>query len=166
MDPFVGEIRMFAGTYAPVDWMFCEGQLLKIADYQVLYACIGNTYGGDGMTTFALPDLRCRVPLHLGGGFGAGQAGGAETVTPTVPEIPAHSHGFFATGNQATAASAQNNVAAQAAAYQPYIAQPANLAIFPGSVSLTGGSQAHNNIQPYLCINFIIAMTGYFPSRG
>src|SRR6476646_10162398 len=99
--PYVGEIRMFAGNFAPAGWMFCEGQLLPISEYETLFNLIGTTYGGDGQSTFALPDLRGRIPLHFGNGFTLAETGGVEDVTLTVSQIPAHSHPFLASGNAA-----------------------------------------------------------------
>ena len=109
--PYVGEIRMFAGNFAPAGWMFCEGQLLPISEYETLFNLIGTTYGGDGQSTFALPDLRGRVPMHFGNGFTLAETGGVETVTLTVPQIPAHSHPLLASTNFTTTASPQGNLA-------------------------------------------------------
>ena len=109
--PYVGEIRMFAGNFAPAGWMFCEGQLLPISEYETLFNLIGTTYGGDGQSTFALPDLRGRVPMHFGNGFTLAETGGVETVTLTVPQIPAHSHPLLASTNFTTTASPQSNLA-------------------------------------------------------
>src|SRR4051795_8047045 len=112
--PYVGEIRMFAGNFAPAGWMFCEGQLLPISEYETLFNLIGTTYGGDGQSTFALPDLRGRIPLHQGSGFVLAETGGVEEITLTVSQIPAHSHPLLGTGNLATVTSPQGNVAAKA----------------------------------------------------
>src|SRR5437764_9328851 len=111
--PYVGEIRMFAGNFAPAGWMFCEGQLLPISEYETLFNLIGTTYGGDGQSTFALPDLRGRVPLHFGNGFTLAETGGVETVTLTVSQIPSHSHAFLASSSFSTVGAAQNNVLGQ-----------------------------------------------------
>src|SRR6516164_9531207 len=108
--PYVGEVRMFAGNFAPAGWMFCEGQLLPISEYETLFNLIGTTYGGDGQSTFALPDLRGRVPLHFGNGFTLAETGGVETVTLTISQIPAHSHAFLASGDQTTTPNASGNV--------------------------------------------------------
>jgi microcystin-dependent protein len=163
--PYVGEIRMFAGNFAPAGWMFCEGQLLPISEYETLFNLIGTTYGGDGQSTFALPDLRGRVPLHFGNGFTLAETGGVETITLTVSQIPAHSHPFLASSNNASTANAANNVPATATNYTPYIAAAANTALNAQSVTSTGGSQPHNNFQPYLCVDFIISLFGIFPSQ-
>ena len=165
--PYVGEIRMFAGNFAPAGWMFCEGQLLPISEYETLFNLIGTTYGGDGQSTFALPDLRGRIPLHFGNGFTLAETGGVETVTLTVSQIPAHSHPLLATGNLATTTSPQGNVASKTsvANVAPYGTDQPTTPVSPSSISATGGSQPHNNFQPYLCVDFIISLFGIFPSQ-
>jgi len=163
--PYVGEIRMFAGNFAPAGWMFCEGQLLPISEYETLFNLIGTTYGGDGQSTFALPDLRGRIPLHFGNGFTLAETGGVETVTLTVSQIPAHSHPFLASGNNATTTNASGNVPATTPNYTPYIAAGANTPLNAQSITAIGGSQPHNNFQPYLCVDFIISLFGIFPSQ-
>jgi microcystin-dependent protein len=162
--PYIGEIRMFAGNFAPAGWMFCAGQLLAISENETLFNLIGTTYGGDGQTTFALPNLQGRLPIHQGGGFTLAQTGGAESVTLSVPQIPAHSHAFLASGNNASGANAGGNVLAQTPSYTPYIALPPGSALSANAVAPTGGNQPHNNFQPYLCVNFIISLFGVFPS--
>jgi microcystin-dependent protein len=164
--PYVGEIRMFAGNFAPAGWMFCEGQLLPISEYETLFNLIGTTYGGDGQSTFALPDLRGRVPLHFGNGFTLAETGGVEDVTLTVSQIPAHSHPFLATGSFGTQASPQSNVLAQTQAIKMYDSTAPSTPMAPGTTSSTGGSQPHNNFQPYLCVDFIISLFGIFPSQS
>ena len=134
---------MFAGNFAPAGWMFCEGQLLPISEYDTLFNLIGTTYGGDGQSTFALPDLRGRLPIHMGNSFVLAETGGAEEITLTVSQIPAHSHPFLASGNNATAAAAAGHVAATTPDYTPYIAAPANSALNVQSVSSVGGSQPY-----------------------
>src|SRR5262249_47926363 len=161
--PYVGEIRMFAGNFAPAGWMFCEGQLLPISEYETLFNLIGTTYGGDGQSTFALPDLRGRVPIHFGNSFTLAETGGVETVTLTVSQIPAHSHPLLATTTVATQPSPSGNLAAEASLFSPYITIPPTAPMAPSSVGSTGGSQPHDNFQPYLCINFIISLFGIFP---
>ena len=163
--PYVGEIRMFAGNFAPAGWMFCEGQLLPISEYETLFNLIGTTYGGNGQSTFALPDLRGRVPLHQGNGFTLAETGGAEEITLTVSQIPAHSHPFLASTNNAATANASNNVLAQTPSYTPYIQASPNSSLSPASIGSVGGSQPHNNFQPYLCVDFIISLFGIFPSQ-
>src|SRR5439155_15304994 len=156
--PYVGEIRMFAGNFAPAGWMFCEGQLLPISEYETLFNLIGTTYGGDGQSTFALPDLRGRVPLHFGNGLVLAETGGVETVTLTVSQIAAHSHPFL--GSTATPSTTNPGTAVLAQpAGNVYASQPNNLvAMAPQSITSTGGSQPHNNFQPYLCVDFIISL--------
>ncbi|MGH9277496.1 MAG: phage tail protein [Acidimicrobiales bacterium] len=162
--PYVGEIRMFAGNFAPNGWMFCEGQLLPISENQVLFQLIGTTYGGDGESTFALPDLRGRLPIHQGGGFVLAETGGAEEITLTVNQVPGHTHALVASSNNASSTNASGNVLATTPTYTPYIADVANTALVATSVGSTGGSQPHTNFQPYLCVNFIISLFGIFPS--
>ncbi len=163
--PYVGEIRMFAGNFAPAGWMFCEGQLLPISEYETLFNLIGTTYGGDGQSTFALRDLRGRIPLHMGNGFTLAETGGAETVTLTVSQIPAHSHALLGTSTTATDPNASANLLAQASLFFPYINVNPSLAMAPASIGSVGGSQPHNNFQPYLCVDFIISLFGIFPSQ-
>ena len=174
-DPYIGEISIFAGNFAPRGWAFCNGQLLPIAQNTALFSILGTTYGGNGTTTFALPDLRGRAPLSSGQGPGLsdydlGQSGGTETVTLTTNEIPAHNHSVGAFNNKGDQSNPTNNVNAivvdssngTANAY----AASANATMNNGAVGSTGGSQPHNNMQPYLTLNFIIALQGVFPSRG
>jgi len=163
--PYVGEIRMFAGNFAPAGWMFTEGQLLPISEYETLFNLIGTTYGGDGQSTFALPDLRGRVPLHFGNGFTLAETGGVETVTLTVSQIPAHSHPFLASTNVATVQPPTNSVLAQSTVAKMYIQDTADQQLAPNAIGSTGGSQPHNNFQPYLCVDFIISLFGIFPSQ-
>jgi microcystin-dependent protein len=163
--PYVGEIRIFAGNFAPAGWMFCEGQLLPISENETLFQLIGTTYGGDGASTFALPDLRGRLPIHMGSGFVLAEPGGTENVTLTVNQIPAHSHPLAASSDNASSANASGNVLATTPTYTPYIADVANTPLVPSSVGPTGGSQPHSNFQPYLCVDFIISLFGIFPSQ-
>lgn len=163
--PYVGEIRMFAGNFAPAGWMFCEGQLLPISEFETLFNLIGTTYGGDGQATFALPDLRGRLPLHQGNGFTLAETGGVEEVTLTVSQIPQHSHTLLA-GNNGTQSSRPSGNVLSAGGVQMYAASllsPGNMK--PGIVAPAGGSQPHSNFQPYLCVEFIISMFGVFPSQ-
>jgi microcystin-dependent protein len=164
--PYVGEIRMFAGNFAPAGWMFCEGQLLPISEYETLFQLIGTTYGGDGQSTFALPDLRGRIPVHMGSGFILAETGGAEEITLTVSQIPAHSHPLLATTNLASSNSAQGNLGAPNNVFGvfPYGTDAPRLNLSPNSVTSTGGSQPHTNFMPYLCVDFIISLFGIFPS--
>ena len=170
--PYVGEIRMFAGNFAPAGWMFTEGQLLPISEYETLFNLIGTTYGGDGQTTFALPDLRGRLPIHMGQGAGLGsyilaQTGGVETVTLTSNTIPAHSHPLLASTNTAQTATLSGNVtgATNGTVNQYYRQATPAQPMAPNSIGSTGGNQPHDNFQPYLCIDFIISLFGVFPSQ-
>jgi microcystin-dependent protein len=164
--PYVGEIRMFAGNFAPAGWMFCEGQLLPISEYETLFNLIGTTYGGDGQSNFALPDLRGRVPIHFGNGSTLAQTGGAETVTLTVSQIPAHTHALVGTSANGTSPNPGGNLPAQpAATIQPYTVEQTTLNMNPGAIRPAGGSQPHDNFQPYLCVDFIISLFGIFPSQ-
>lgn len=161
--PYVGEIRMFAGNFAPAGWMFCEGQLLPISGNETLFNLIGTTYGGDGESTFALPDLRGRIPVHQGNGTILAETGGVEEVTVTVSQIPAHTHPMLATLDIPTQNSPQNNLTGQAAA-KIYRAGNPTVFLNPAIVGPVGGSQPHTNFQPYLCVNFIISLFGLLPS--
>jgi microcystin-dependent protein len=162
--PYVGEIRMFAGNFAPAEWMFCEGQLLPISENDSLFNLIGTTYGGDGQSTFALPDLRGRIPIHQGNGFTLAESGGAETVSLTVQQIAAHSHAMLASNDIPTLSSPANNVLGQGAA-KFYRGGTPTVQINPAVIGSVGGSQPHTNFQPYLCIDFIISLFGIFPSQ-
>ena len=163
MSAFVGEIRMFAGNFEPQGWKFCEGQLLSIAENDVLFQLIGTTYGGDGEETFALPDLRGRVPLHQGDGFFIGETAGVEEVTLTVQQLPIHSHAAVASNTVSTQTSPADLLLAQSAAANLYIADVASVALAPTTVAPVGGSQPHPNLQPTLCVHFIISLFGIFP---
>lgn len=164
--PYVGEIRMFAGNFAPAGWMFCEGQLLPISENETLFQLIGTTYGGDGQSTFALPDLRGRLPLHQGNGFVLAETGGAEEITLTVNQIPAHSHPLLATSSLGSLSEPGGSVTAQSrtANVDLYIEDSPAVNMAASSITPVGGSQPHTNLQPYLCVNFIISLYGIFPS--
>jgi microcystin-dependent protein len=163
--PYIGEIRMFASNYAPVGWLLCEGQPLPISQYEPLFQLIGTTYGGDGQSTFALPDLRGRLPLHQNdsAGFILGRTGGAEEVTLTTNQMPAHTHPLVATTAVGTAASPQGSVLAASGSSNVYRLGPTAVALSSQAVAPAGGSQPHTNFQPYLCVNFIISTVGAFP---
>jgi|SRR6185295_3543690 len=164
--PYVGEIRMFGGNFAPAGWQFCDGTLLPISEYETLFNLIGTTYGGDGQSTFAVPDLRGRIPLHFGNGFTLAETGGAEEITLTVSQIPSHSHSALATLNPATDTNPQNNILSKTLVNVSAYGQDAPLtALNPSTISPVGGSQPHTNFQPYLCISFIISLFGIFPSQ-
>lgn len=162
--PYVGEIRMFAGNFPPAGWMFCEGQLLPISENETLFQLIGTTYGGDGQTTFQLPDLRGRLPIHQGNGFILAQTGGAEEVTLTVNQIPAHSHPLLASGDVGDQINLANNLTSNSNGALLYIEDPPTVNMNAQAILPVGGSQPHNNFQPYLCIDFIISLFGIFPS--
>jgi microcystin-dependent protein len=165
MTAYVGEIRMFAGNFNPNGWMFCQGQTLPISEYETLFQLIGTTYGGDGEETFNLPNLSGRLPLHQGSGYVIGQMAGVEEVTLTTQQIASHSHPFMATTNIGGASAPGNNVLAQSSTIKVYSAIAPTVALGPSSMTPTGGSQPHSNLQPYLCINFIISLFGVFPSQ-
>jgi microcystin-dependent protein len=160
--PYVGEIRMFAGNFAPVGWLFCEGQLLPISENETLFQLIGTTYGGDGESTFALPDLRGRIPIHQGNGFILAETGGAEEITLTVNQIPAHTHPSLATSQLANSTSPSGRLYARGenTVYTEFSGTNAA----PNLAGPVGGSQPHTNFQPYLCVNYIISLFGLFPS--
>jgi microcystin-dependent protein len=175
-EPYIGQIILFAGNFAPKGWAFCEGQILSIAQNTALFSILGTTYGGNGQTTFALPDLRGRVPIQPGQGPGLspytlGEMSGVENVNLLITQIPAHNHMLEASGAQGDSPSPSGAVPAVTVdpnSQQPlnsYASTP-NTTMAPASVSLVGGSQPHTNVQPYLAINFIIATEGIFPSRG
>src|ERR1044071_9591944 len=163
--PYVGEIRQFAGNFAPAGWMFCEGQLLPISENETLFQLIGTTYGGDGQSTFALPDLRGRIPIHMGNGFTLAETGGVESVTLTVQQIPAHSHPFLGSASPGTTSTPQTSVLAKTTSGFLYINEHPTSQMAATSIGSTGGSQPHNNFQPYLCVDFIISLFGIFPSQ-
>lgn len=162
--PYVGEIRMFGGNFAPAGWSFCSGQLLAIAENETLFNLIGTTYGGDGQTTFGLPDLRGRLPMHMGPGFPLAQTGGAETVTLTVNEIPTHLHPALAQSGAGSQPSPAGGVWA-ASSLNQYSQNLPNTPMSLNAIGATGGTQPHSNFQPYLCVNFIISLFGIFPSQ-
>jgi len=162
--PYIGEIRMFGGNFPPQNWAFCDGQLMSIAQNDVLFALIGTTYGGDGVNTFALPDLRGRLPMHQGSGFIIGQLGGTETVTVTANQIPAHTH-------TVAALTAANAVSPSSAVYggntpgHIYTANAPSAPMNAGMVGIGGGSLPHENMMPYGVVSFIISLFGVFPSQ-
>lgn len=170
-EPFVGEIRMFAGTFAPRAWAFCDGQLQPVSQNDALFSLLGTIYGGDGRTTFGLPDLRGRLPIHEGDGPGLssrrlGAKGGLEKVTVTVKESPSHTHQVTASTSRASSKSPAGNVLANAK--MKLYASPGTQELQPmnsNAMANTGGSQSHDNMMPYLCVNFIIALYGIYPSR-
>ena len=164
--PYIGEIRLFAGNFAPAGWAFCDGRSLPISEYETLFNLIGTTYGGDGQETFALPDMQSRVPIHQGGGFTLAETGGSETVTLTTPQLPAHTHAFVAAGVQGTDNSPAGRAPAVAQNVRLYTNEPASDPLDARSINPTGGSQPHENLQPYLTISYIISLFGLFPTEN
>ena len=176
MEPFIAEIKMFGGNFAPVGWAFCNGQLLSISQNTALFSLLGTTYGGNGVTTFGLPNLQGRAPLHFGNGAGLtprqlGESGGTETVTLSQTQMPTHSHSLGASSKNGDASTPSGNV--NAVYVDPGTLSPVNIygtaidtAMNSSAVGNAGGSLPHNNMQPYLCVNFIIALQGIFPSRS
>jgi microcystin-dependent protein len=162
--PYVGEIRMFAGNFAPAGWQFCEGQLLPISENETLFQLIGTTYGGDGMETFAVPDLRGRVPIHQGNGYILAETGGTEEITLTVSQIPSHTHALLASTASGNQSNPANNVLAASPSINLYVEDVTTANMNAAAISPIGGSQPHTNIQPYLCVDFIISLFGIFPS--
>ncbi|HMH52913.1 MAG TPA: tail fiber protein [Candidatus Acidoferrum sp.] len=162
--PYIGEIRMFAGNFAPAGWMFCQGQLLPISENETLFNLIGTTYGGDGQSTFALPDLRGRIPIHQGNGFILAETGGAEQITLTVAQIAAHTHPLLCANAVGNDPNPNSNLLAESSATSLYQSGNPAAAMAPQSISSVGGSQPHTNFQPYLCVDFIISLFGIFPS--
>ena len=156
---------MFAGNFAPAGWMFCEGQLLPISENETLFNLIGTTYGGDGQSTFALPDLRGRLPLHFGGGFTLAQTGGVESVTLTTAQLPVHTHPMRASTATGDTVTPAGGVPASSFNVTPYVNDVPNGNFSATAVSSSGGNQPHNNFQPYLCVDFIISLFGLFPSQ-
>ena len=164
--PFVGEIRMFGGNFAPAGWAFCNGALLPISENDVLFNLIGTTYGGDGQDTFALPNLQSRIPVHVGPGFVQGQTGGVETVTLTTNQIPSHSHVPQA-NTVPGQTSPQNGVwAATNPSLNNYSNGAPTLAMATTAIGSSGGSQPHDNMVPCLAVNFILSLFGIFPSQS
>jgi microcystin-dependent protein len=165
MAPYVGEIRIFAGNFAPAGWLFCDGALLPISENETLFALIGTTYGGDGQSTFALPNLASRVPIHKGNGFVQAEAAGVESVTLLNSQVPIHSHPYLAATNPASIASPSGTILAESSQINMYIADDPSAQLASNAISPVGGSQPHENMQPYLCLNFIISLFGIFPAH-
>jgi microcystin-dependent protein len=173
--PYVGEIRMFAGNFAPAGWAFCNGGLIAISQNEALFNLIGTTYGGDGQSTFALPNLQSRAPIHVGSSSGnayvLGQSGGAEQITLSTAQIPSHTHAVNAVSSGASVPSPANALpGVSSSSGQPGTLQYGTgteaTNFIPSSVGATGGGQPHANIQPYLTISFIISLFGIFPSQN
>ena len=170
--PFVAEIRLFSFNIAPKGWAFCNGALLSIVQNQALFALIGTYYGGNGTSTFALPDLRSRVPLHMGtspgGTYTIGESAGAENVTLLTTQIPSHNHLLQAVNAAGGTKKPSNNSLAQSGTTYPRYASGGSnvVTLNPASIQPAGSTNPHTNIQPYLAMNYCIALTGLFPSRG
>jgi microcystin-dependent protein len=169
--PYVGEIRMFAGNFAPLGWELCQGQILPISENETLFQLIGTTYGGDGQSTFNLPNLASRVPIHMGTAqsgttYQLGEMAGVESVTLTTQQIPIHSHALTANdsqpGNQVSPADALPGISFNVV---PFINNSPSASFNAAAITAAGGSQPHENMQPFLCINFIISLFGVFPSQ-
>lgn len=163
--PFIGEIRIFSFNFAPKSWALCNGQLLPINQNQALFSLLGTQYGGNGQTNFGLPNMQGRTPIHRGNGITQGQLGGAENHTLTLAETPAHSHGLSVSSAAANNVVPTGNALANSGA-NIYAAPGATVALAAGSVASQGGSQPHTNMQPFLTLNFCIALSGIFPSRN
>lgn len=170
-NPFIGEIRLFAGSFAPAGWSFCEGQLIPISENDALFTLIGTMYGGDGQSTFALPDLRGRVPVHQGQGPGLSnhviaEAAGVEAVTLTIQQIPAHTHPMVVSKDQGTQSAPAGKVLASNQSVLMYRPGVGTQNFDPSAVTITGGSQPHTNVQPYLVVSYIISLYGIFPTQN
>jgi microcystin-dependent protein len=162
--PYLSEIRILAFNFAPKGWALCNGQLLSISQNAALFSLLGTTYGGNGVTNFALPNLQANIPLHFGQGFTLGQSGGEQAHTLTTGEMPTHSHSAVGTTAVATAPVPGGNFLGNSANLYTPLANPTTLT--PATVGNAGGSQPHNNQQPYLVLNFCIALVGIYPSRN
>jgi microcystin-dependent protein len=169
-EPFIGEIRMFAGNFAPRGWAFCDGQLLAVSQHDALFSLLGTIYGGDGRTTFGLPDLRGRIPIHAGHGPGLserrlGAKAGAENVTLTVNQLPSHTHAAEASDDLGTTPNPADAALAKSTTVDAYAASSPSVNMSSQAVTNVGGSRSHTNLQPFLCVHFIIALVGIYPSR-
>ncbi len=169
--PFVGEIRMFGGSFAPSGWAFCDGSLIPISENDVLFNLIGTTYGGDGQENFALPNLQGRIPIHAGQGPGIsqnyqiGETGGTEQVTLSVNQIPIHNHALIASTDPANTPNPGNNVLSAPVTARPFYQSTPNVGMNPGILAVAGGSQPHDNMMPFMVVTFIISLFGIYPSQ-
>ena len=169
--PFIGEIRMFGGNFPPVGWMFCDGQTIPISENDALFILIGTTYGGDGEETFNLPNLQSRIPIHQGTGAGGvtrqmGETGGTESVTLTTQQIPIHNHALLASTDTGTAINPLGGILGAGASVQIFRPAAGNSAANSQSITPVGGNQPHDNMHPFLCVNYIISLFGIFPSQN
>ena len=170
-EPYVGEIRMFAGNFAPQGWAFCEGQLMAVSQNDALFSLLGTIYGGDGRTTFGLPDLRGRLPIHQGSGPGLsprpiGSKSGVESVVPSANQLPSHTHPLMASTLPGSDSSPAGGVPGASPSIDLYVEEAPTVSLHGNAISSTGGNQSHTNLQPALCIRFIIALFGIYPSRS
>ena len=170
-DPFIGTVMAFGGNFAPSGWATCSGQILSISQNTALFSLLGTTYGGNGQTTFALPDLRGRIPIHMGQGPGLtnrdlGETGGTPGVTLIIPQIPAHNHPVAVNASNGVSLNPANNFFAATPAFTQYTDPVGNTTLHPSAISTTGGNQPHENMQPYLALTYVIALVGVFPSRN
>jgi microcystin-dependent protein len=169
--PYVGEIRMFGGNFAPAGWAFCAGQLMPISENETLFQLIGTTYGGDGQETFGIPDLQGRMPIHMGQGPGLtqnytiGEKGGSEQVTISLNQLPNHNHGWLASNDPSNSLIPTSNAVSTPLNITPYFAGNASIPLNASSLQPIGGSQPHDNMTPFLCVSFIISLFGIFPSQ-
>jgi microcystin-dependent protein len=171
IDPFIGTVMGFGGNFPPRGWATCSGQILSIAQNTALFSLLGTTYGGNGQTTFALPDLRGRIPIHMGQGPGLtnrnlGETGGTPTVTLNILQLPAHSHSVNVNAGLAVSPNPANNFFAATPAFNQYADPVGNTNLNASAISSVGGSQPHENMQPYLALTYVIAIEGVFPSRN
>lgn len=169
-DPYIGEIRMFGGNFAPEGWQLCDGSTLAISDYEALYTLLGTTYGGDGQISFKVPDLRGRWPVHQGSLAGVstplGQAAGTESVTLLLSQMPPHTHALKATASAATTANPAGATLAQTTPASLYLDDDAGVPMAGQALGIAGGGQPHENRSPYLAVNFIISLYGIYPPRS
>jgi microcystin-dependent protein len=171
MAPYIGEIRLFAGNFPPAGWAFCDGQLIPISENDALFILLGTTYGGDGQETFALPNLQSRVPIHFGTGpsgntYDLGEAGGVEQVTLTTQQIPVHNHALLVSNDGGTTTTPEGNLLCSSPSINWYFEGDGDTNLGAASVGPQGGSQPHENTQPFLCVNFIISLFGVFPTQN
>jgi microcystin-dependent protein len=170
-DPYVGEIRMFGGNFAPAGWAYCAGQLMPISQNDILFTLIGTTYGGDGQSTFGIPDLQGRAPVHAGQGpgisqnYAIGEEAGVESVTITAQSTPIHNHSVLASTDPATSTTASGSITASTNQLKIYTESAVSKLFAPNALSIVGGSQPHENMQPFLVITFIISLFGVYPTQ-